>query len=146
MELEPISVNSDITLRACDFDKIAIKLEMLVEIFHRIKCHSAIKASHTFRTMVFYVVIELKKVIGCRPIWADRSFFFILEIYFAAMAFLEVGNQLPELLMLHFLVAICCLARGTLFCLATLTNNFFTSHALLKIQGDFLTYVALKIF
>ena len=131
MELEPISLKCDITLRACDFDIVAIKLEMLVEIFHRIKCHSAIETGHAFWTMLFYVIIELKQVVGCCPIRADWSIIFIMEIYFAAMALLEIGNQLSELLMLHFLIAICSLARRTLFCLAPLANNFFTSQALL---------------
>ena len=90
MELEPISLKCDITHRACDFDIVAIKLEMLVEIFHRIKCHSAIETGHAFWTMLFYVIIELKQVVGCCPIRADWSFIFIMEIYFATVALLEV--------------------------------------------------------
>jgi hypothetical protein len=63
---------------------------MLVEICHRIKSHSTVKAGHAFWTIVFYVVEKLKKVVRCGLVRADGSFPITLEIHFAAMALLEV--------------------------------------------------------
>lgn len=60
MQLKGVSLKNQIATRASDFYVIAIELEMLVKIADRIESLFTMEAGHTFRAMVFDVLIKLK--------------------------------------------------------------------------------------
>jgi hypothetical protein len=134
VELKIVPFKCFITIGAGYFHKIAIELEMLMKVFNRFKCLLAVVTRHAFWTMIFDMVIELKQVVRMRFLGSNWWLFVIvLKVHFAAMTLFKIRNQLFELLMLDFLKAFGGLAGWTLIFLAALTNNFFATHAFLKI-------------